>query len=64
MILRDNNILCGCEDGQMCIYDTQLNNINSENEKKSNNTISGLISINEHQFISSSYDNTIKVWEY
>ena len=63
-ILRDGNVLCGCEDGILCHYNTKLNNVTYQKTKAHNDSISGLLSLNEHQFISSSYDKTIKLWEY
>ena len=72
--LRDGNILCGCDNGLICLYDIKLNTL-SFREEKINNTLSFreklinyrgvycLLNLNKYQFISSS-DNEIKVWEY
>ena len=64
MKLRDDKILCGCTKGIMCIYDIKMNNILFLDNKVHEDAITDLLSINAHQFISCSWDNTIKVWEY
>ena len=63
MILRDNNVLCGCDNGVMCIYDINMNNINKEN-KLSDESFFDLISINEYQFLSCSCNSNIQLWKY
>ena len=61
--LRDGNILCGCEDGLICLYDIKLNTLSFREEKIHNVPVYCLLNINKNQFISSnSYE--IKVWEY
>ena len=60
--LRDGNILCGCEDGLICLYDIKLNTLSFREEKIHEEGVSCLLNINKNQFISSSYE--IKVWEY
>ena len=64
MILRDGNILCGDSKGLICIYDIQLNTLIFKNDKIHDKEISCLLNINKDQFISCSWDKTIKVWEY
>ena len=60
--LRDGNILCGCEDGLICLYDIKLNTLSFREEKIHNYEVYCLLNINKNQFISSSKE--IKVWEY
>ena len=60
--LRDGNILCGCTDGLICLYDIKLNTLSFRQEKIHNGAVSCLLNINKYQFISSSKE--IKVWEY
>ena len=64
MILRDGNVLCGCSNGLICIYDIKSNNIIISKDSIHDGVISDLLSINEHQFVSCSRDASIKVWEY
>ena len=62
--LRDSNtILCGCGKGKFCLYDrkTKRYNITINNH---DNSIHGLLSIDDKTFISCSWDYTIKVWKY
>ena len=61
--LRDGNILCGCEDGLICLYDIKLNTLSFRKEKIHNESVYCLLNINKYQFISSS-SKEIKVWEY
>ena len=60
--LRDGNILCGCWNGLICLYDIKLNTLSFREEKIHNNGVWCLLNINKNQFISGS--NNIKVWEY
>ena len=64
MKLRDGKILCGCKTGVLGIYNIKLNNFFFPNHKAHKSTITDLLRINTHQFISCSPDNTIKVWDY
>lgn len=64
MILRDGNILLGCDKGVMYIYDIKLNIINIFDKKPHYNHIIRLLSVNEHLFIYCSRDKSIQVWEY
>ena len=61
--LRDNTILCGCEDGIFCFYDM---NTGQYKITKNNHTerINALLFIDDNTFLSCSSDNTIKVWKY
>ena len=60
--LRDGNILCGCENGLICLYDIKLNTLSFREEKIHDEPVFCLLNINKYQFISCS--NEIKVWEY
>ena len=60
--LRDGNILCGCWNGLICLYDIKLNTLSIREKKTHNKPVYCLLNINKYQFISSSYE--IKVWEY
>ena len=64
MILRDGNILCGCHEGMIAIYNLKLNTLEIKDIKAHSFYISCFLRIDNHHFISSSGDNTIKVWEY
>ena len=61
--LRDGNILCGCSNGLICLYDIKLNTLSFREEVIHNDAVYCLLNINKYQFISSS-DYMIKVWEY
>ena len=62
--LRNNKtILCGCDNGIFCFYDM----ITKEYKKTEYNHKYGifdLLLIDDSTFLSSSADNTIKVWKY
>ena len=60
--LRDGNILCGCENGLICLYDIKLNTLSFREKKIHNGGVNCLLNINTNQFISG-FDE-IKVWEY
>ena len=62
--LRDGNILCGCSDGLMCVYDIKSNTLSFKADKMHDDHVSCLVNINKYQFISGSFDKTIKVWKY
>ena len=62
--LRDGNILCGCENGLICLYDIKLNTLTFKEDKIHYGGVRCLLNINKYQFISGSSDNEIKVWEY
>lgn len=64
MMLRDGNILCGCVQGKIYKYNIKLNTITVSENTSHNSHIFDLVSVNKHQFISCSYDKTIKIWEY
>ena len=62
--LRNNKtILCGCDNGIFCFYDmiTKEYKITEYNHKYG---IFDLLLIDDSTFLSSSADNTIKVWKY
>ena len=61
--LRDGNILCGCGNGLICLYDIKLNTLSFRDKKIHDKPVYCLLNINKYQFISSSYKE-IKVWEY
>ena len=61
--LRDGNILCGCYDGLICLYDIKLNTLSFREEKIHDKPVCCLLNLNKYQFISSSFGE-IKVWEY
>ena len=62
-ILRDNSVLCVCDNGSIYIYDFKQNIIVSNNNKIHNKRVKCLIKINNTQFVTCSYD-VIKVWKY
>ena len=62
MILRDGNILCGCKQGIMCIYDIKKKYIIQNKIEKDD--INAFLRIDERQFISCSNGRYIRVWEY
>ena len=62
--LRDGNILCGCENGLICLYDIKLNTLSFREEKIHDKPVYCLLNINTNQFISCSCFGEIKVWEY
>ena len=61
--LRDGNILCGCGNGLICLYDIKLNTLTFREDKIHDIAVCCLLNLNKYQFISSSFDE-IKVWEY
>ena len=64
MMFSDGNILCGCRDGAMCLFDTKLKILTIKDNNSHSSAINDIVSTNKHQFISCSGDKTIKVWEY
>ena len=62
--LRDGNVICGFLNGEICLYDINLNTFSYKDEPIHDNSVSYLLNINKHTFISCSFDKTIKVWEY
>ena len=64
MMFSDGNVLCGCRDGVMCLFDTKLKILTIKDNNSHSRAINDIVSTNEHQFISCSGDKTIKVWEY
>ena len=62
--LRNGNILCGCDNGLICLYDIKSNTLSFREEEIHKESVSCLLNINKYQFISSSYFDGIKVWEY
>ena len=61
--LRDGNILCGCGNGLICLYDIKLNTLSFREEEIHNEAVYCLLNINKNQFISSgSYH--LQVWKY
>ena len=64
MIVKDDNILCECSEGVMCIYEPKNNSIITNYKKvKERNPIFTLVKINDHQFLSCC-NNKIVIWEY
>ena len=61
--LKDGNILCGCGEGLICIYDTKMKKVIKGNLIHYR-IISDFLNINDNLFISCSWDNNIKIWEY
>ena len=61
--LRDNTILCGCGNGIFCFYDMNAGQykITFNNHKM---FITDLLLIDNNTFLSTSGDETIKVWKY
>ena len=62
--LRDGNILCGCYNGLICLYDIKLNTLSFREDKIHYEEVYCLLNLNQYQFISCSYSKEIKVWEY
>ena len=62
-LLSNNNVVCGCYEKAIYVYINQLNSL-LFNGDHTDNVITDLLSINEHQFISCSDDNSIQIWEY
>ena len=60
--LRDGNILCGCENGLICLYDIKLNTLSFREKEIHYSEVYCLLNLNKYQFISCSFE--IKVWEY
>ena len=60
--LRDGNILCGCENGFICLHNNKLNTLSFRKEKIHNGEVCCLLNLNKYQFISCSKD--IKVSKY
>ena len=61
--LRDENLLCGSEEGELCVYDIHLKTIKIK-EMAHTKSIPSLLVINNNKFISCSDDCTIKIWDY
>ena len=62
-ILRDGNLLFGNDKGIIHIYDIKKNDI-VQKLRAHDKLISNLLIVNKEQFISCSFDKTIKVWQY
>ena len=62
--LRGDNILCGYGNGSLCIYDINNHTLLFKNDTIHDKVVSCLLNINKYKFVSCSYDNTIKIWEY
>ena len=62
-ILRDGNVLCGCNDGLICLYDIKSNTLAFKKDYMHDDIVSCIININKYQFISSAF-HTMKIWEY
>ena len=63
-MLNDGNILCGCWDALMNVYNIKFNTFAIGDIRIHKGIISNLLKINENQFISCSGNKTIRVWEY
>lgn len=62
ILLKENHILCGCDEGKMCLFDKKTKTIQIK-ENAHTKTITDFININK-QFISCSWDNTMTIWDY
>ena len=62
--LRDGNILSGCSDGAIYLYNIKFNTLLYSDDKIHNSYVTCLLKLNDYKFISCSRDNTIKIWEY
>lgn len=62
--LKDGQILFGCNNGTLATYDISKDKVILLRKERHKNTVSGLLTINEHIIISSSFDKTIIVWNY
>ena len=58
-----NELICGCSDGMIGIYDSNTNGFTMIFQAHQN-SIYGLININNNSFVTSSIDKTIKVWNH
>lgn len=61
LMINDNYLLCGDSAGLILKYNI-MENIFNKGQKVHQSEVTGLIKINEHQFISSSWDYIIKIW--
>ena len=62
--LRDSKtIICGCEEGRVCIYDiiTKKYIINGDYHEQN---ISDILKVDNSTFMTSSFEGVIKVWKY
>lgn len=64
MKLRDDNILCGGNNGEMSIFDIKLNKFSFFKEEGHEDGITCILNIQNNLFATCSYDSTIKIWEY
>ena len=64
MRLRDGNILCGCNEEVICIYDVSYKSLTIQDTELHDKSILDLLNIKDNQFISCSADKTIKIWNY
>ena len=61
--LRDNKtIICGCHEGLFCFYDINTNEYKKIRLNQSD--IEELLMIDDSTFLSSSFGDGIKVWNY
>ena len=62
--LRDGSLLCGCENGWFYQIDMKKYKFKFIKEKMHEHNILSLFTIDQMHFISSSYDKSIKKWNY
>ena len=60
--LNDRFILCGCNNGSLCLFDMETYIIRHKRKRAHDSTVSSLIKLNSKMFISSSWDTSIKMW--
>lgn len=63
LILRDGNILCGCQEGEIVIINIHAWSYQLIKDCH-NSFINDIINIDNYKFISCSSDGTIKIWNY
>ena len=62
IMLKDNNIICGSDEGFLHLFDKNSHTIMTNSIKAHTRSINSLVNIDEHHFISCS--NEIKIWKY
>lgn len=62
--LRDGNILCGCDNGILYIYDREHHRMLPDKIEDYAEDIAELLRVNDHQFFGCTRTYEIKLWEY
>ena len=61
--LNNDHIFCGCGNGKYCLIDTKKMQYTIQ-ESTHKEGFTDLLKVDNYTFLSSSYDNTIKIWKY